>query len=129
MLLLQKKKGSWGLNTMKLNNAYGLPISGIGRLYCKSIGPSTIIIKMESYERFIKYQIIFVSRSLAIANQIISILDEKNLKQRDLASMLGQKEAEISKWLTSFHHFTVKSIAKTESALGEQMIYSLQESE
>lgn len=72
---------------------------------------------------------LFVSRSLAIANQIISILDEKNIKQRDLAGMLGKKEAEISRWLTGFHNFTVKSIAKIEAALGEQIIYTAKESE
>lgn len=72
---------------------------------------------------------LFVSRSLAIANQIVSILDNKNLKQKDLAGMLGKKEAEISKWLTGFHNFTVKSIAKIETALGEQIIYTAKESE
>lgn len=72
---------------------------------------------------------LFVSRSLAIANQILVLLDKKGLKQKDLANMLGKKEAEISRWLTGFHNFTVKSIAKIENALGEQIIYTAQESE
>ncbi|TYP87017.1 helix-turn-helix protein [Sphingobacterium allocomposti] len=72
---------------------------------------------------------LFVSRSLAIANQILVLLDKKGLKQKDLANMLNKKEAEISRWLTGFHNFTVKSIAKIEAALGEQIIYTAQESQ
>src|SRR5690606_14789910 len=35
----------------------------------------------------------------------------------------------FSRWLTGFHNFTVKSIAKIEAALGEQIIYTAQESQ
>lgn len=72
---------------------------------------------------------LYVTRSLAIANQILMILDKKAMKQKDLATLLGKKEAEVSRWLTGFHNFTIKSIAKIEAALGEQIIYTAQESE
>lgn len=71
---------------------------------------------------------LYVTRSLAIANQILVLLDKKGMKQKDLAALLGKKEAEISRWLTGFHNFTVKSIARIEAALGEQIIYTAQES-
>lgn len=67
---------------------------------------------------------LYVARSLAIANQIIMVLEKKGMKQKDLASLLGKKEAEVSRWLAGFHNFTIKSIAKIESALGEQLIFT-----
>ncbi|SEL91744.1 helix-turn-helix domain-containing protein [Parapedobacter koreensis] len=67
---------------------------------------------------------LYVTRSLAIANQIIMILEKKGMKQKDLALLLGKKEAEVSRWLAGFHNFTIKSIAKIESALGEQLIFT-----
>ena len=64
---------------------------------------------------------LFVSRSLAIANQILIVLEKKGLKQKDFAALLHKKEAEISRWLSGFHNFTIKSIAKIETALGERI--------
>lgn len=65
---------------------------------------------------------LFVQRSLAIANQVVQILDEKNMKQKDLADLMGKKEAEVSRWLSGFHNFTIKSLTKIEAVLGEQII-------
>ena len=39
------------------------------------------------------------------------------MTQKDLADLLGKKESEISKWMTGTHNFTIRSIAKIESAL------------
>lgn len=83
----------------------------------------------EILENTSKESKLFVSRSLAIANQILHILDKKGMRQKDLADLLVKKEAEVSRWLTGFHNFTVKSIAKIEAALGEQIIFTAQESE
>lgn len=66
----------------------------------------------------------FVQRSLAIANQIAQLLDKKGLKQKDLADLLGKKEAEVSRWLSGFHNFTIKSIVKIEKALDTQIVYT-----
>lgn len=67
---------------------------------------------------------LFVQRSLAIANQISQLLDERGMKQKDLADLLGKKEAEVSRWLSGFHNFTIKSIVKIEKALGTQIVYT-----
>ncbi len=72
---------------------------------------------------------LYVTRSLAIANQILVLLEKRGMKQKDLATSLGKKEAEVSRWLTGFHNFTIKSITKIEVALGEQIFYTAQESE
>lgn len=69
----------------------------------------------------------FVSRSLEIANQIIKVLDEKSLKQKDLADKMNKTEAEISKWLSGFHNFTLKSLVKIETALESRIITTPQE--
>lgn len=66
----------------------------------------------------------FVQRSLAIANQIAQLLDKKGMKQKDLADLLGKKEAEVSRWLSGFHNFTIKSIVKIEKALDTQIVYT-----
>lgn len=65
---------------------------------------------------------IFVDKSLEIANYISQILQEKNLKQKDLADKLGKSEAEISKWLTGMHNFTLRSLSKLEAAIGATVI-------
>lgn len=64
----------------------------------------------------------FVDHSFDVVDQIHEILDHQGKTQRDLAAMLGKKESEISKWMRGTHNFTIKSIAKIESVLGERII-------
>lgn len=64
----------------------------------------------------------FVDMSLAISDQIMYYLKEKNWSQKDLATALGKKESEISKWLTGTHNFTLKSIAKIAAELDREII-------
>ena len=40
-----------------------------------------------------------VNLSFLIVDRIHAILEERGLKQKDLANMLGKKESEISKWM------------------------------
>ena len=56
-----------------------------------------------------------VDLSFLIVDRIHSILEEKGLKQKDLASMLGKKESEISKCMRG----TISSI---ENALGAPIL-------
>jgi predicted XRE-type DNA-binding protein len=65
---------------------------------------------------------LFVTRSLEIADQIITLMEARGLLQKDLANLLEKKEPEISKWLCGFHNFTLKSIVKIEAKLGERII-------
>lgn len=59
-----------------------------------------------------------VDLSFLIVDRIHSILEEKGLKQKDLANLLGKKESEISKWMRGTHNFTIKTISSIEDALG-----------
>ena len=65
---------------------------------------------------------IFVEKSLEIATYISQLLEEKNLKQKDLAARMGKSEAEMSKWLSGMHNFTLRSLSKLEAALGTNLI-------
>lgn len=63
-----------------------------------------------------------VDLTLLIVDRIHSILEEKGLKQKDLASMLGKKESEISKWMRGTHNFTIDTITSIENALGTPIL-------
>jgi transcriptional regulator with XRE-family HTH domain len=51
-------------------------------------------------------------RNLAISNKVQNILDNRGIKQKEFAEMLGKKPSEVSKWLTGLHNLTLKSITK-----------------
>ena len=59
-----------------------------------------------------------VTLSFLIVDRIHAILDERGLKQKDLADMLGKKESEISKWMRGTHNFTIETISSIENVLG-----------
>jgi len=64
----------------------------------------------------------YIEHSVAIAKQIISILNKLDKSQAYLANQLNKKESEISKWLQGSHNFTLKTISKIEDVLGESII-------
>lgn len=64
---------------------------------------------------------IMINHSFAIVDRIDEIMTRKNISQRDLASLLGKKESEISKWMRGTHNFTIRTIAKLEAVLGESI--------
>lgn len=63
-----------------------------------------------------------VDQTFLIVDRIHSILEEKGLKQKDLASMLGKKESEFSKWMRGTHNFTIDTITSIENALGTPIL-------
>lgn len=65
---------------------------------------------------------IFVDKSLEIADYIFRIMEQRGLKQKDLAERMGKTEAEISKFLGGMHNYTLRSISKIEAALGMTVI-------
>ena len=58
-----------------------------------------------------------VAMSFLIVDRIHDILEEKGLKQKDLAILLGKSEAEISKWMRGTHNFTIDTLVSIEAAL------------
>ena len=63
-----------------------------------------------------------VALSFRIVDRIHDILNEKGLKQKDLAEMLGKSEAEISKWMRGTHNFTIETLVSIENALGAPIL-------
>lgn len=63
-----------------------------------------------------------VNLSFMIVDRICSILEERGLKQKDLANLLGKKESEISKWMRGTHNFTIDTITAIENVLGQPIL-------
>ena len=60
--------------------------------------------------------------SASIVDRIERIAKEKNLTQRELASRIGCNETQITRWTKGFPNFTLQSLAKLSTALGEDLI-------
>lgn len=60
--------------------------------------------------------------SFDIAKRIYDILKRKGWSQADFAKAAGKKEAEISKWMSGQHNFTIRTIAFIETVLGEGIV-------
>lgn len=58
-----------------------------------------------------------VDLSFQIVDRIHDILEAKGMKQKDLAILLGKREAEISKWMRGTHNFTIDTLVSIEEAL------------
>ena len=70
---------------------------------------------------------VFVKQSFDIVDRIHEILVAQGKEQRDLALLLGKSESEISKWMTGTHNFTIKTLSKIESILGEKIILTVKD--
>ena len=68
-----------------------------------------------------------VNLSFQIVDRIHEILTEKGLKQKDLAVLLGKKEAEISKWMRGTHNFTIDTLVTIEEALHAPIVQVYQQ--
>jgi transcriptional regulator with XRE-family HTH domain len=62
------------------------------------------------------------SLSFAIAAHLNDILERRGWSKTDFAAAMGKKNAEISKWMSGQHNFTIATIAKIEAVLGEDII-------
>ncbi len=63
-----------------------------------------------------------VDLSFLIVDRIHSVLEQRGLRQKDLATMLDKKESEISKWMRGTHNFTIETISQIEKVLGEPIL-------
>ena len=60
--------------------------------------------------------------SVAIANRIYDILEEKDMSQKEFARLMGKTETEISRWLSGTHNLTLATLCKISVALGEDVV-------
>lgn len=65
---------------------------------------------------------IFTNKLADIADRVDALLAQKGWSQKELACAMSKQESEISKWLTTPHNLTLKSIAKLEAALGAEIM-------
>lgn len=63
-----------------------------------------------------------VNLSFQIVDRIHEILMSKGYKQKDLATMLGKSEAEVSKWMRGTHNFTIDTLLNIEQALNAPIL-------
>jgi len=66
---------------------------------------------------------IFVDKYADIVVRINQLLKEKGFTQKELARKMNKKPSEISKWLNGNHNLTLRSIARLEAELGENILY------
>ena len=60
--------------------------------------------------------------SVAIANRIYDILEDRGMSQKDLAKRLGKTETEVSRWLSGTHNLTLATICKISTALEADVV-------
>jgi len=74
----------------------------------------------ELQERFDNIDPMFkhvMRRRFEIATQLNDVLKEKEMSQREFATLMNKTESEISKWLSGFHNFTIGTLASIEFKL------------
>ena len=60
--------------------------------------------------------------SFAIADKLDAILKERGMNQKEFAQMIGHSQAEVSRWLSGTHNFTLATLAKISVALGVDLL-------
>lgn len=76
----------------------------------------------EILEQAPEHSRIFIRKYTDIVDRINDLMEAKGYRQKDLAQLLDKQESEISKWLKGDHNLTLRTIAKLEAALGEEII-------
>lgn len=64
----------------------------------------------------------YIDQVQKITDRIFEILETKGIDQRTLAQKLGKHESEVSKLLSGEHNFTLKTLLKIQSSIGEKII-------
>lgn len=64
----------------------------------------------------------FIDKNLDISQQVYALLEGLGWTQKQFAKKMGKTEAEISKWLSGSHNLTLRSIAKMEAVLEDDII-------
>ena len=55
--------------------------------------------------------------SFAIADKLDATLKERGMNQKEFVHMIGHTQAEVSRWLSGTHNFTLATLAKISVAL------------
>lgn len=63
-----------------------------------------------------------VDYSMDISDSIAHELSKQKMSQKDFAKKIGRSEAEVSRWLSGRHNFTLSSLARISTVLGKDVI-------
>ena len=64
---------------------------------------------------------IFVRKYAEIVACVHDLMQQQGLTQRDLAARMAKNPSELSRWLHGEHNMTLRSLAKLEAELGEDI--------
>lgn len=63
-----------------------------------------------------------IDLSFAIADKIDDTLKERGITQKEFAHRIGKTEAEVSRWLSGTHNFTLRTLAKISTTLDIDLV-------
>lgn len=63
-----------------------------------------------------------VDYSMSISDSIAHALASKKMSQKEFAKKIGRSEAEVSRWLSGRHNFTLSSLTRISTVLGNDII-------
>lgn len=75
--------------------------------------------RIEAASEDVKIQ---VDLMFGVSDKIAGLLKERGMTQKDLAKKMGRTEAEVSRWLSGMHNFTLATIAKITAELGTDIL-------
>jgi transcriptional regulator with XRE-family HTH domain len=87
--------------------------------YNRELGRKII---QESVSSISPEAVIYADKGFRIALKIRAIMAKKGLKQSDIVRITGRGKAEISRWLSGTHNFTLRTLAILEATLGEDLM-------
>lgn len=65
---------------------------------------------------------IFVRLYSDLVHRVHTLMEEKGISKKELATRMEKSPSEISKWLNGEHNFTLRSIARLSAELGEPLL-------
>lgn len=63
-----------------------------------------------------------IDLSFAIADKIDDTLKQRGITQKEFANRCGKTEAEMSRWLSGTHNFTLRTLAKISTTLDRELV-------
>lgn len=63
-----------------------------------------------------------VDLSFAIAERLESLIKEKGLSKKEFAEAIGKRPSEVTKWLSGYHNFTLRTLAMLSTFFGENLV-------
>lgn len=76
----------------------------------------------EILKRRDKTQSNITRKKMLLAKKIYDALNQKGLKQKDFADLIGKNQSEVSKWLSGDHNFTIETLFEIEKVIGINII-------